>query len=101
MAKNEPIEVSSLKVVLPFKAGNLPVVDPNNPKFTLRFPDGRTVACAVNAKAARRLAGHRGGAALQGKLISEKGNLVLCEAGFQLFEIKSAEVAVKEDASSE
>jgi hypothetical protein len=36
----------------------------------------------VNPKAARKLAQHRGGAVLQGKLVVEGGKLDLIDAGF-------------------
>ena len=49
---------------------------------------GRGPAAKVNAKAARKLAQHNGGAALQGRLIVEGGKLVLAEAGFSWIDPK-------------
>lgn len=77
------IEAKSLKVVLPLKAGSLPQIDPNDPTFVIRFPDGQTITGRCNAKAARKCQVHQGGAVLQGKLTAEKGRLCLEEAGFQ------------------
>jgi hypothetical protein len=50
----------------------------------------------VNAKAARKLAQHNGGAALQGRLIVEGGKLVLAEAGFTWIDPKPAAEATAE-----
>jgi len=41
------------------------------------------IAGKINAKAARKLAAHQGGAVLSGRLLAaEDGNLILAEAGF-------------------
>ena len=45
----------------------------------------------VNPKAARKLAQHKGGAVLQGKLIVEAGKLSLADAGFSWIEPKADE----------
>jgi len=80
------IPVTSLKVALPFKAGQLPVsIDPDNPSFVIDL-DGLRVLCKVNAKAARKLRVHNetgGGAVLSGKLQVVNGELTLVEGGFQ------------------
>jgi len=84
------IPVTSLKLTLPFKAGELPQIDPANPRFALMLGP-LTIMVSVNAKAARKLAMHQGGAVLQGRLMCEGGKLVLAEAGFQMFDAKPAE----------
>jgi hypothetical protein len=80
------IPVTSLKVALPFKAGQLPVaIDPDNPSFVIDL-DGLRVLCKINAKAARKLRVHNetgGGAVLSGKLQVVNGELTLVEGGFQ------------------
>ena len=80
------LKVSSLKVALPFKAGQLPVaIDPDNPSFVIDL-DGLRVLCKINAKAARKLRVHNetgGGTVLSGKLQVVNGELTLVEGGFQ------------------
>jgi hypothetical protein len=68
--------------------GEVPAIDPNNPSFTLVL-GGFEIHGKVNAKAARRLAAHAGGAVLQGKLIVDGGKLSLTEAGFSWIEPKA------------
>jgi hypothetical protein len=85
------IRLQSLKVAIPFRAGELPKIDPNRPMFVLELGTYR-IACAVNAKAARKLAVHQGGAVLQGRLVSEGAALKMLDAGFQFFDPKPAEV---------
>jgi hypothetical protein len=75
------IEVPSIKAVIPFKAGSLPRIDPNDPAFELTM-SGLKIRAKINAKAARRLAGHTGSAILQGRLVMEGGRLLLVDAGF-------------------
>jgi hypothetical protein len=43
---------------------------------------GLEIATKVNPKVARKLAQHKGGAVLQGKLVSKGGKLGLLDAGF-------------------
>jgi hypothetical protein len=82
------VPISSLKVNVIWKAGSLPAVSPDDPQFTLDL-DGLKIVVRVNAKAARKLAAHQGGAVLQGRLVKQDGNLVLLEAGFQYLEQKT------------
>jgi hypothetical protein len=81
------IDISSAKLAVVFPAGKLPGIDPANPEFVL-FLDGFQIHGKVNAKAARKLAQHAGGAVLQGKLMVEGGKLSLTEAGFSWIEPK-------------
>ncbi|MBV8554236.1 MAG: hypothetical protein JO116_01640 [Planctomycetaceae bacterium] len=79
------LKISSAKLTIPFKAGELPKVDERDPSILLDL-DGFRIAARVNAKAARKLAVHPGGAVLQGRLTVESGHLVLRDAGFQWLE---------------
>jgi hypothetical protein len=81
------IDIGSAKLNVVFPEGKLPAIDPNDPSFTLVL-GGFEIHGKVNAKAARKLAQHTGGAVLQGKLIVEAGKLVLAEAGFSWIEPK-------------
>jgi hypothetical protein len=89
------ITISSAKLAVVFKAGELPAIGGDDPSFTLVL-SGVEIASKVNAKAARKLAAHNGGVVLQGKLIVEAGKLVLAEAGFQFIEPKPAPEAATE-----
>jgi hypothetical protein len=80
-------DIPSAKLAVVFPAGKLPGIDPNNPSFTLVL-GGFEIHGKVNAKAARKLFTHGGGAVLQGKLIVEGGKLSLAEARFQFIEPK-------------
>jgi hypothetical protein len=93
------IKTTGLKVVLPFKAGELPAVDPGNPVIQIVLGEHRITA-KINAKSARKLAVHPGGAVLQGKLIVEGGKLVLAEAGFQFLDPRTATDAAKPAAAA-
>ena len=89
------IDIPSAKFAVVFPAGKLPGIDPNDPSFTLAL-GGFEIHGKVNAKAARKLAAHAGGAVLQGRLIVEGGKLSLAEAGFQFIEPKpQAETATE------
>ena len=79
------LKISSAKLTIPFKAGELPKVDERDPSILLDL-DGFRIAVRINAKAARKLAVHDGGAVLQGRLLVESGHLVLKDAGFQWIE---------------
>jgi hypothetical protein len=81
------IDIPSAKLNVVFPEGKLPGIDPNDPSFTLVL-GGFEIRGKVNAKAARKLAAHTGGAVLQGKLIVEGGKLSLAEAGFSWIEPK-------------
>ena len=87
------IAVPSIKAVIPFKAGSLPKIDPLDPRFELVL-GGLKIVGKINAKTARKLQTHPGGAALQGRLIVEQGWLVLAEAGCQFFDPKPAEASL-------
>ena len=91
MSQETIVEATNLKVVLPFKAGNLPAVDPANPMIKIKL--GKlNIMCKISPKAARKLAIHAGSAVLQGRLMFDGGgSLVLSEAGFQFVEQRPAE----------
>jgi hypothetical protein len=59
----------------------LPAIEPADPAFVLAL-GGLEIHSKVYPKAARKLAQHRGGAALQGKLVAEGGKLNLLDVGF-------------------
>jgi len=75
------VDVPSAKLTVVFPEGKLPAIDPADPAFVLVL-GGLEVHAKVNAKAARKLAQHRGGAVLQGKLVVEGGKPGLLDAGF-------------------
>jgi hypothetical protein len=75
------VDIASAKLNVVFREGQLPVIDPANPAFVLVL-GGLEIRGKVNAKAARKLAQHTGGAVLHGKLVSEGGKLSLLDAGF-------------------
>jgi hypothetical protein len=75
------IKCSGLKVSLPFKAGELPDINPDDPRFLLDM-DGFKIEGKVNAKAARKAKTWPGGAVLQGRLVVQDRVLVLLDAGF-------------------
>jgi hypothetical protein len=79
------IDIGSAKLAVVFPEGKLPAIDPGAPQFVLALGPFE-IRSQVNAKAARKLAAHAGGAVLQGKLISEGGKLALLDAGFSWIE---------------
>lgn len=79
------LDITSAKLSVVFPAGKLPAIDPADPAFVLVL-GGVEIAGKVNAKAARKLAVHQGGAVLQGKLVVEAGKLSLADAGFSWIE---------------
>jgi hypothetical protein len=79
------LDVQSAKLAIVFEAGNLPDVDPADPQIVVNL-DGVKISTKVNSKAARKLKTHSGGAILQGRLMVERGSLVLTDAGFQFLE---------------
>ncbi len=81
--------IPSAKMTVVFSEGKLPRIDPNNPTFVLVL-GGLEIHSKVNAKAARKLAVHPGGAVLQGKLVPEGGKLNLIDAGFTWVDPKPA-----------
>jgi hypothetical protein len=85
------ISIQSAKLNAVFKAGSLPRIDPNSPEFIIDL-GGFQILARVNAKAARKLAIHQGGAVLQGRLVVEHGKPVLLEGGFQWIDPKPVEV---------
>jgi hypothetical protein len=92
------IVITGAKLNVVFREGELPAIDPAKPDFVLDL-GGTEIYGFVNAKAARKLAQHKGGVVLQGKLISENRNLVLRDAGFQFIEPKGAAEATNEGAT--
>ena len=81
------IPVTSAKLSVVFKAGELPAIDPARSEFILQL-GAQQIRASVNAKAARKLAAHQGGAVLQGRLVEQGGKLTLLECGFQFLEPK-------------
>ena len=79
------LDVTSAKFALAFKAGELPQVDPNDPVIQVRL-SGVPIVARITPKAARKLAVWTGGSVLSGKLIAERGQLSLSEAGIQFLE---------------
>lgn len=75
------VDIASAKLTVVFPEGGLPAIDPADPAFVLAL-GGLEIRGQVNPKAARKLAQHRGGAVLQGKLIAEAGVFRLLDAGF-------------------
>jgi hypothetical protein len=84
------LDIASAKLSVVFPEGKLPAIDPADPAFVLVL-GGVEIRGKVNAKAARKLAQHKGGAVLQGKLIVEGGKLSLADAGFSWIEPKADE----------
>jgi hypothetical protein len=85
------LPIQSARFGVAFKAGSLPQVNPRRPHFMLDL-DGLKITCAINPKAARKLATWEGGALLQGRLVVEGGFPALVDAGIQFFDPKPVEV---------
>jgi hypothetical protein len=81
------LDIASLKATVVFPEGKLPMIAAADPAFVLVL-GGFEIRGSVNPKAARKLAVHKGGAVLQGKLIVEGGKLALADAGFSWIEPK-------------
>ena len=79
------VEIPSAKLTVVFPEGQLPAIDPANPAFVLVLGH-LEIHAKVNPKAARKLAQHRGGAFVQGKLVVDGGKLDLLDAGFTLID---------------
>lgn len=92
------VPVQSAKLMIPFKAGNLPRVSPDSPVFELLLGDVR-ITVRISAKSARKLGVHPGGAVLQGRLVVDRGKLTLLEAGFTWCDPKPIEAEMVQDAS--
>jgi hypothetical protein len=84
------IIIPAAKLTVVFKPGSLPRISPDRPEFILDM-GGHVIAVKINAKAARKLAVHTGGALLQGRLVSQGGGLALLEAGLQFLDPKPIE----------
>jgi hypothetical protein len=84
------IPITSAKLNVVFPEGKLPAIDPADPAFVLML-GGVEIAGKINPKAARKVAQHKGGAVLQGKLVAEGDKLSLLDAGFAWIEPKAAE----------
>lgn len=82
------LDIPSAKLTVVFPEGKLPAIDPADPAFVLVL-GGVEIHGKINPKAARKLAQHKGGAVLQGKLIVESGKLSLADAGFSWIEPKA------------
>jgi hypothetical protein len=83
------IDINAIKANIVFAQDKLPAIEPNDPEFVLVL-GGTEIRGKVNAKAARRLAAHSGGAVLQGRLVAEGGKLVLLDAGFTFIDPRPA-----------
>jgi hypothetical protein len=81
------ITIGGMKVNIVFREDQLPALDPNDPSFLLVMGSVE-IRGRVHAKAARKLAVHKGGVVLQGRLVVEAGNLVLTDAGFSWIDPK-------------
>jgi hypothetical protein len=92
------LTLQSVKVAIPFKAGSLPDVDPADPRITIDL-GGVVIHAQINAKAARKLEAHTGGAVLQGRLLVEDGRLSLVEAGFQMLDPRPDDEACRPSGS--
>jgi hypothetical protein len=82
------LDIASAKLSVVFPEGKLPAIDPADPAFVLVLGTVE-IHGKVNPKAARKLAQHRGGAVLQGKLVAEAGKLNLLDAGFSWIDPKA------------
>jgi hypothetical protein len=83
------LDIASAKLTVVFPEGKLPAIDPAEPAFVLVL-GSHEIHGQVNPKAARKLAQHKGGAVLQGKLVvNEAGKLSLADAGFSWIEPKA------------
>jgi hypothetical protein len=83
------IHITSAKVNIVFPEGKLPAIDPAAPEFVLEL-GGVAIRGKVNAKAARKLAAHLGGAVLQGRLVGDAGKLVLLDGGLTFLDPRPA-----------
>jgi hypothetical protein len=90
----KPIPIKGVKSTISFPAGELPDINPDDPRFTLDV-GGFRIEGRLNPKSARKLKAHPHGAALVGNLRVEGGKLVLGEAGVQFFEPKPAAASSK------
>ncbi|MBV8268488.1 MAG: hypothetical protein JO252_19335 [Planctomycetaceae bacterium] len=79
------LPITSAKLTLPFKAGELPRIDPNDPKLILIL-GGVSIVAQVSAKAARKAGIWAGPAVLQGKLVFQDGRLAILDCGFAFIE---------------
>jgi hypothetical protein len=75
------IPITAIKANIVFPEGKLPTIDAARPEFVLQLGPVE-ISGKVNAKAARKLAAHNGGAVLQGRLVVEGDRLALLDAGF-------------------
>ena len=92
------VEIPSAKLTVVFPEGQLPAIDPADPAFVLVL-GGLEVHARVNPKAARKLAQHRGGAFVQGKLVVvEGGRFDLLDAGFTLIDPRPEAAATEGEA---
>jgi hypothetical protein len=92
MSTMRRLDILSAKLSVVFPEGKLPAFDPVDPAFTLVL-GSHEIHGKVNPKAARKLAQHKGGAVLQGKLVVEGGKLTLLDAGFSWIEPKAEAAA--------
>jgi hypothetical protein len=88
------LDIATAKLTIVFPEGNLPAIDPADPAFVLVL-GSLEIHGKVNPKAARKLAQHKGGAVLQGKLVAQGGTLELLDAGFTWIDPKQPSVMPK------
>jgi hypothetical protein len=98
-----PIITSSIPVNIVFRQGRLPTkeIDPASGEFVLQLAAMAPavvkdlgvikIAGQVSAEAAQKLAAHKGGAVLQGRITVEDGKLVLLDAGLTFLDPKPAQ----------
>ena len=84
------LDIALEKHDVAFRGGELQASPPEDPAFVLVL-GGLEIRGKVNAKAAKKLAAHRGGTVLQGKLGVEGGEASLAEAGFSWIKPRAEE----------
>jgi hypothetical protein len=89
------LDITSAKLSVVFPEGKLPAINQVDPAFVLVL-GGVEIRGKINPKAARKLAQHKGGAVLQGKLFFDAGGLSLADAGFSWIEPKAVETQAGE-----
>src|SRR4051794_9603559 len=94
------IAIPATKLMIVFRQGELPAIDPARPEFALQL-GAVAIRGTVNPKAARKQAAHQGGAVLQGRLTEQNGKLVLTDGGFTFIEPRPPEVAAGAEAKED
>jgi hypothetical protein len=81
--------VTSAKLTVTYRAGELPSIDVADPRFLLAVGK-HVIDASISSKAARKLSTHGGGAILHGRLVPYGDRLKLIDVGFQFLESKPA-----------